>query len=423
MQCEIPYGLGVIPFSHPNIAQVVSLPQEGAAPTRQEQAAIIQEAMQNPIASPPLEELARGKKTAVVLLSDHTRPVPSTLILPPMLQALRRGNPDILVTLLVATGCHRGSTPQELREKLGEEIFNSERIVIHDCEDRRALVEVGALPSGGTLVINSLAKNADLLLAEGFIEPHFFAGFSGGRKSVLPGIAARETVLYNHSAPMIDSPHARAGSLEENPIHRDMVAAARMAGLEYILNVVLNKEKQVVAAFAGDALIAHKAGCSFLDRRCRVTPAGLAPIVITSNGGAPLDQNVYQTVKGLYTASAAAEEGGILILCARCQDGIGGEGFFSALASCQSPAALLEQLRRCPMEKTLPDQWQYQILARILERQQVFFVTEKALEQEIRQMKLRYFESLPEAVEAALLEKGKDAKITVIPNGVDVIVG
>lgn len=243
-------------------------------------------AMQRPIASPPLESLASKAKTAVVIISDHTRPVPSKMILPNILKALRRGNPFIDITLLVATGCHRETKREELRQKLGDSILEKERIVIHDC-DRSETVNLGCLPSGAILKINKLAAEADLLVSEGFIEPHLFAGFSGGRKSVLPGICSRLTVLANHCGTFINDKNARTGRLEGNPIHEDMTAAVKLSKLAYIVNVIIDEKKNIIAAFAGDPVRAHLEGCKVLAEMCRVK-AVPADICITTNGGAPL---------------------------------------------------------------------------------------------------------------------------------------
>ena len=219
---------------------------------------IVKAAMANPIGSPTLRQLAQGKKTATIIVSDHTRPVPSKHILPFMLEELRQGNPDIDVTLLIATGFHRPTTHEELVNKVGEKIANEEKFVCHDSRDPSTNVEIGVLPSGARLVIDKVAAETDLLISEGFIEPHFFAGFSGGRKSVLPGVCDQVTVLGNHCAKFIDSPNARTGILEGNPLHNDMVAAAKLAKLQYIVNVVIDEEKHVAAAFAGDPFQAHE---------------------------------------------------------------------------------------------------------------------------------------------------------------------
>lgn len=383
---------------------------------------LVRRAMASPIGSPRLAALAKGKRTATIIISDHTRPVPSKHILPFMLAELREGNPDIDITLLVATGFHRGTTKAELVNKVGREIVEKERIVVHDCQDAASNVDIGVLPSGARLVIDRVAAETDLLLAEGFIEPHFFAGFSGGRKSVLPGVCSKVTVLGNHCSAFIASPYARTGVLEGNPLHRDMVAAAKLAKLAYIVNVVIDEEKHVAAAFAGDPIQAHETGCAFLKQYCRVKPQRPGDIVVTTNGGAPLDQNIYQCVKSLTAAEAAANEGAILILCARCDDGTGGEGFYRALKDCASPQALSAEILKVPMEQTKPDQWEYQILARILCKHRVIFVSDPSMEQTIRDMKLEYAPNIDTAVSRAFAAKGQDAHLVVIPNGISVIV-
>ena len=382
---------------------------------------LVQEAMAAPIGSPALEELAAGKNTCTIIISDHTRPVPSRDILPPMLAALRKGNPDIAITLLVATGFHRLTTREELVSKLGQEIADSERIVIHDAFNADSNVQIGVLPSGAPLVIDRTAVETDLLIAEGFIEPHFFAGFSGGRKSVLPGVCDKTTVLGNHCGAFIASPNARTGILEGNPLHIDMVAAGELAKLRYIVNVVIDEDKKTVAAFAGDFKKAHEAGVAFLRQYCEVK-AIPGDIVITSNGGAPLDQNIYQSVKGLTAAEASAKEGAVLIMCADLADGTGGEGFYQSLKNCESPAAHFAQCAATPQSETIPDQWESQILARILMKHHVIFVSRPEMEQILRDMKLDYAPSLEEAVAKARAIKGEGASVTIIPNGISVMV-
>ena len=293
---RIPYGKTFIEFDETGASVLTSrigeLKAEGSG------ADIVKKAMESPIDSPRLSELARGKKTCTIIISDHTRPVPSRDILPNMFAELRQGSPDIAITLLVATGFHRPTSTQELEAKLGQEIMSQVKIVVHDCRNPDSNVQVGVLPSGAPCIIDRVAAEADLLISEGFIEPHFFAGFSGGRKSVLPGISDQVTVLGNHCSRFIDSDFSRTGILDGNPMHEDMIAAAKFAKLAYIVNVVIDESKKTVAAFAGNYVTAHRKGCDFLLSYCQVKPA-YADIVITSNGGAPLDQNVYQCVKGM----------------------------------------------------------------------------------------------------------------------------
>ena len=382
---------------------------------------LVEEAMASPIGTPGLAALAAGKKRCTIIISDHTRPVPSRDILPPMLAQLRQGNPEIRVTLLVATGFHRLTTTAELEAKLGKEIADSEKIVVHDAFDPESNVQIGVLPSGAPLVIDRTAVDTDLLIAEGFIEPHFFAGFSGGRKSILPGVCDKTTVLGNHCGAFIASPYARTGILEGNPLHRDMVAAAEMAKLAYIVNVVIDEEKKTVAAFAGDFRKAHEAGVAFLRQYCEVQ-AVPGDIVVTSNGGAPLDQNIYQSVKGLTAAEASAKEGAVLIMCAELADGTGGEGFYRALKDCESPEKLQEETLKIPMEQTNPDQWEYQILVRMMCKHHIIFVSDPSARQFVEDMKLEYAPDLETALDRAYALKGKDAHTVVIPNGISVIV-
>lgn len=413
----IPYGKNFIEFDETGYnvlsSSIAELKAEGSGQD------IVRKAMEAPIDSPRLCELARGKKNCVIIISDHTRPVPSRDILPNMFRELREGSPGIKITLLVATGFHRPTSSAELEAKLGTEIMNQCEIIIHDCRNPASNTEIGRLPSGPPCIIDKAAAEAELLIAEGFIEPHFFAGFSGGRKSVLPGISDQVTVLGNHCSRFIDSPYSRTGVLDGNPMHEDMLAAARMAKLAYIVNVVIDENKQTVAAFAGNFETAHRAGCDFLLSYARVSPK-YADIVITSNGGAPLDQNIYQCVKGLTAAEATCNEGAVIIDCAECADGHGGESFYESLRDCASPEALYAEFMATPQESTIADQWESQILARILMKHRVIMVTRPELKSLVEEMKMTYASSLPEALEMAKAA-GKQS-ITVIPNGISVIV-
>ena len=416
---SIPYGKGQLCWELPYDGLLTSrVDQLKSEKTGQE---LVEEAMAHPIGSPTLRELAVGKKSCTIIISDHTRPVPSRDILPPVLRQLRQGSPDIAVTLLVATGFHRLTTKEELTAKLGEEITSAETIRVHDAFDPDSNVQIGILPSGAPLVIDRAAVETDLLISEGFIEPHFFAGFSGGRKSVLPGVCDKTTVLGNHCGQFIASPFARTGVLEGNPLHTDMVAAAEMAKLAFIVNVVIDEGKKTVAAFAGDFRQAHEAGTAFLRQYCEVE-AIPGDIVVTSNGGAPLDQNIYQSVKGLTAAEASAKEGAVLIMCAQLADGTGGQGFYTSLRDCESPEAHFAQCAATPQNETIPDQWESQILARILMKHRVIYVSRPEMEQTLREMKLEYAPTLEAALTMAKADKGENASITVIPNGISVIV-
>jgi nickel-dependent lactate racemase len=382
---------------------------------------LVEQALEHPVGSPKLCELARGKKKVTIIASDHTRPVPSRILMPLMLGEIRQGNPAADITILIATGCHRNTTKAELTDKFGEEIIAKEKIVIHDCDDDQNMIPLGMLPSGGKLLLNRCAAESDLLIAEGLIEPHFFAGFSGGRKSVLPGVAARKTIMYNHNANFIDNPNARAGILAGNPIHEDMSYAARVANLAFIANVVINDEKKIIYAVAGDFEQAHFEGCRFLSNQCCVQRKP-ADIVITSNGGYPLDQNIYQAVKGITTAAATVNKNGVIIMFAKSDDGAGAEGFYRTFQQEKSLERILARFRATPKEETIPDQWQSQIFAMILQYATVIYLSD-APDTMVREFHMVPAHSFAEAMEKALtILKKSHASVTVIPDGVSVIV-
>ena len=236
---------------------------------------------------------------------------------------------------------------------------------------------------------------------------------------MLPGVSDQVTVLGNHCSKFIDSLYSRTGILDGNPIHKDMIAAAEMAKLAYIVNVVIDEDKKTVAAFAGNYLTAHRRGCDFLLGYCQAKPKW-ADIVISSNGGAPLDQNLYQCVKGMTAAEATCNEGGVIIMCAECADGHGGEGFYESLKNCESAVALYDEFMATPQDRTVPDQWESQILARILMHHPVIFVSRPEMKGMIEEMKMTYAPSLEAALELAH-NMGKHS-LTVIPNGISVIV-
>ena len=382
---------------------------------------LVRMALNNPIGQIPLSELAVGKKHIVIISSDHTRPVPSHITMPIILEEIRKNNKDVDITILIATGMHRPTTHEELVEKYGEKIVKEERIVIHNAYVDNDMTFKGILPSGGELWVNKLVDECDLLMSEGFIEPHFFAGFSGGRKSVLPGIASQKTVLWNHNAKFIASGHAKTGNLETNPVHKDMLFAAKAVKLAFILNVVLNGEKEIIKAFAGDVEEAHAHGCKLVNDIALVKPI-YSDIVITTNGGYPLDQNIYQTVKGMTAAEATVNENGVIIICSSCADGTGGEFFYKLLADCESAKIAYQNLNDVEPQDTKFDQWEAQILARILVKANVIIVSEHCDPEIIKAMHIKHAYNLDEALAMAREIVGCDKKITVIPDGISVIV-
>lgn len=386
------------------------------------EAETVERSMDNPIGSPKLEELARGKTDIVLISSDHTRPVPSRIITPIILRRIRSVAPDARIRILVATGFHRPSTHEELVNKYGQQIVDNEEIVMHISTEDDAMVKIGRLPSGGDCIINRIAAEADLLIAEGFIESHFFAGFSGGRKAVLPGVASYRTIMANHSGEFIDSKKARTGILEDNPIHRDMLYAARTANLAFIVNVVLDGDKKIIGSFAGDMVEAHKVGCDFVADLAHVDKI-VADITVTTNGGYPLDQNIYQAVKGMTGAEASNKEGGVIIMVAGCRDGHGGEGFYHNLADVTQPREFLEKAIATPRLETVPDQWQSQVLARVMVHHHVIMVSNLVQPDLVTGMHMELVPTVQEALARAFEIEGPQAKVAVIRDGLSVIVG
>ncbi len=417
---KLPYYKGHINLNLPDelVAGVLVSKTESYIPNLSE-TDLVKEALENPIGSLPLSTLAKGKKHVVVISSDHTRPVPSHITMPLILEEIRKYNKDVKISILIATGMHRPTTHEELVNKYGEKIVNEEEIIIHNAYNDDEMTFKGILPSGGELWINKLVDTTDLLISEGFIEPHFFAGFSGGRKSVLPGIASKKTVLWNHNAKFIANKNSRAGNLENNPIHNDMLFAAKQAHLEFILNVVINGEKKIIKAFAGNLEEAHAHGCALVKEIAEVEPIK-SDIVITTNGGYPLDQNIYQTVKGMTAGEACVNEGGVIIICSSCADGTGGEFFYKLLADCASCEEAYQKLNDVEPKDTEFDQWEAQILARILCKANVIIVSDKCDPNIITSMHIMHAYNIEEALAKARAIVG-NKKITVIPDGISVI--
>lgn len=397
--------------------KAVLVPRECQVPELKSERQLILDALRSPMGSPALSDLAREKQRVVIVTSDHTRAVPSRLTLPFLLSEIRLGNPAAEIMILIATGLHRATTETEQRAMFGDEIVDHEHIVVNDAFRTADFVRKCGLPSGANFYVNRFAVECDLLIAEGFIEPHFFAGFSGGRKSILPGICSEETVNENHSFQAIAHASARTGVLEENPIHKDMIFAARAVNLAFILNVALNEQKRVIAAFAGDMEEAHAAGTQFIRALSSIEPVR-GDIVVTGNGGYPMDQNLYQASKSADTAECFAGEDGVIIVCASCCDGMGGE-HFARLITSGTPEQIEATLAGISPKHTIPEQWVAQIYARIMKKHPLILVS--GLDSEtVRRAGMIPANSPDEALAMAYGMKGENARAVVIPNGISV---
>ncbi|MBW2094556.1 MAG: nickel-dependent lactate racemase [Deltaproteobacteria bacterium] len=293
----------------------------------------VEEALDHPIESPPLTELAKGKKNACIVISDITRPVPNKIILPPLLKTLEQsGIPRDNITILIATGMHRPNLGSELEYMVGRDIMDHYQIVNHYCrksEEYRKIDEI----EGAPIEINNRYLDADLKILTGLIEPHFYAGYSGGRKAILPGISSFKTMKFMHSYEMIDHPNVTNCLLEGNPFHEYGIRVAELMGVDFILNVVINKEREIAGVFAGHYDKAHVAGCRLVREHSVVELKERVDLVITSGGGFPLDATFYQISKALICAMDILEKGGTIVVACECREGLGSAEFCGILES------------------------------------------------------------------------------------------
>jgi len=403
LEIEVPASAEVIEPRY-----VAGLPDERGA---------IVEALRTPIESAPLRERVRPGQRVTVVHTDITRATPNERILPPLLAELEgAGIRRDAVTLLNALGTHRPQTDEELRGMLGADIVANYRCLQHDGKDNANLVHVGRTRFGHDVRVNRAYMEADVRILTGFIEPHFFAGFSGGPKGVLPSIAGAESVLDNHGAAMIGDPRATWGITHGNPVWEEMLEAATLTRPTFLLNVTMNRDKQITGVFAGEMAAAHEAGCRFV-QKCAMAPVEEPfDIVVTSNSGYPLDLNLYQAVKGMSAAAQVVRPGGHIIVAAECWDGIPDHGQFRGLLnSFPSPAAALESIRSGHTSSL--DQWQVQVLAMILQKAAVHVYADGLTDAQIRGAMLAPCRNIERTIEALIAESHTPCRICVLPEG------
>jgi len=380
-----------------------------------DQAGAIREALQRPIGSSPLKELVRASDEVGIVFSDITRPTPNHVMLPALLRELEHV-PDEHVVLFNSTGTHRPDTEAELRRMLGDEIVERYRIVQNDASDRESHVRTGTTRSGNDVWMHRDFVRCDVRILTGFIEPHFFAGFSGGGKAVMPGLALAETVLRNHNARNLDSPMACWGVTHGNPVWEEMREAAAMIRPTFLLNVAINSEKQITGVFAGDWEEAHAQGCAFVKETAMALVPEPFDIVIGSNSGYPLDLNMYQSVKGMSAALQVVKEGGSIIIAAECWDGIPDHGEYKRLLyEAQSLESLLETVRAPGFQ--MQDQWEAQIHALICLKAQVHFYSHCLSDEQIRRAWLVPCRDIGATVAGLLQKYRPGATICVLPEG------
>lgn len=417
MKVKLAYGTAGLEVTLPDRNVTVVEPVEVAG-VRDEREAIFS-ALRHPVGCPPLRDLVKESDTIAIVFPDGTRPMPCRRVLPPVLQEIGRV-PQSQITLINALGTHRPNTRAELAAMLGEDIVRDYRVEQHDCDDESQLTRAGVLNSGEPLYLNKTYMSASVRILVGLIEPHFFAGFSGGPKAVLPGIAGRENITRSHAPGLISHPKATWGMTVGNPIYEKMLEAALLARPDFLVNVSVNKAREITGVFAGDLVLAHNQGVGFVGTQCRRRVDRYFDIVITTNGGYPLDQNLYQAVKGMSAAAQVVKDGGAIIVAAECRDGLPSHGHYGHLLQLrETPDALLDLIESPGF--SMPDQWQVQIQAQIQKRARVYVKSDYLTDEELRRAKLIPCRSIEETLAGLLVEYGPDATICVLPAGPETI--
>ncbi len=383
-------------------------------PNENEEAAIIQ-ALRRPLGCPPLREKVKPEDTVAVVFSDITRPTPNDRLLPPLLAELSHV-PREQIVLINALGMHRPNTEEELRGMLGDDVVAGYQIVQHDASDQGGLVNLGRTRFGHEILVNRTYAEATVKILTGFIEPHFFAGFSGGPKAVLPGVAGARLVLENHGAAMLDHPGATWGVTAGNPVWEEMMEVALKTTPTFLLNVTLNRERAITGVYAGDLQMAHQVGTAAVREMAMVGVEAPFDIVVTSNSGYPLDLNLYQAVKGMSAAAQVVREGGSIIIAAECWDGVPDHGEYkNILRMADTPQALLEIIRQPGF--LMMDQWEAHVQARVQCRAEVYVKSRYLSDAEIRGALLRPCHRIEETLAELLARYGPDACICVLPEG------
>jgi len=412
VKIDIDYGTEGLQIEVPDTSQVLEM---AATPGLDRVGERLDEALAAPIGGPPLRQLARGRSSACVVISDITRPVPNAVILPPLLRELEEaGLAREAITILVATGLHRPNEGEELVQLVGEEIASTYRIVNHLARERDTLVHLGETSCGAPIWIDRVYMDADLKIATSLIEPHLMAGYSGGRKAICPGIMGVDTMRILHGPELMAHPRSAEGIIEGNPFHAQSLEVARRAGVDFTLNVCMNDRREITGIFCGDLEEAHAAGMAFAEKKAAAYLEEPADIVVTSSAGFPLDLTFYQAVKGLTAVLPIVKEGGTILIAARCAEGVGSPDFTRLLLETESPEQFLQQLE--DPEFFVVDQWQLQELCKVLAKARVVLYSEGVAAHGDRLL-VEQADTLEAGLSAALSRYGDGATVAVVPRG------
>jgi lactate racemase len=374
----------------------------------------VMNALKNPIGTAPLKEMVKSTDTVAIVISDITRPTPNHKLVPWLIEELNHVPHENFV-IINGTGTHRDQTREEFVQMLGEWVVNNIRIINNHCHDKETLVNFGESKFGCDVYLNKDYVEADFRIVTGFIEPHFFAGFSGGPKGIMPGIAGIETIMTFHNARMIGDPRATWGNMEDNPVQDMTREINRMCKPDFMLNVTLNREKEITSVFAGELYEAHDRGCAFAKEHAMIRCDERFDVVITSNSGYPLDQNLYQAVKGMSAAHKIVKKGGAIIIASECSDGLPSHGNYSKIFEmASSPQELLDMINN--PEFKMFDQWQVQKQA-VIQVWADVYVYSKLTEEQVTGAMLKSTQNIEQTLEELKSHFGENMSVAVMPLG------
>ncbi len=421
MNIELDYGKSKLSVDIPKKNILHVLETKPIATVDDPQQAIIR-SLEAPIQSPPLSKLLEGSKDICIVISDSTRAVPTKLILEVLLSEMENYGVDSgRITILVATGLHRPNVGKELEGLVGRDIIKKYRIVNHDARDRESCRHIGNTKKGTPVILNKTYLDADFKILTGLIEPHFMAGFSGGRKSICPGISFMDMFKYFHGPPILESEQAATGVLDGNPFHEEATEIAKKAGADFMVNVTINKKKEITGIFSGDLVAAHRKGAEFCLESSSVPVSREADMVVTTGGGLPLDVNLYQAVKGMVGCLPAVKQGGMIIIASECIEEIGSQEFTELITGEEHLEDFMHRI--CHTDYFKIDQWELEELAKARKKADIYLYSDCVLKcsHAIPRQTLKLAESVSQAIEQGFARYGKDASITVIPEGPYVI--
>ena len=412
MRTELQYGKGelVVEIPSSDVTELRTKHEDGLP----NEAEAFREAVRHPIGSAPLEEIIDAGDRVAVVIPDITRPLPSDRLLPWLFEELSHVPPKN-VTIINGTGSHRPNTEEELVAMVGRRVVSNYRIVNHDAHDPDTLAFAGRSPEGRDVYMNREYVEADRRIVLGFIEPHFMAGFSGGYKGVFPAVADIDSIMHYHRATVIGHARSTWGVLEDNPTQSQIRANGSLLPVDFLVNVTINRNKEITGYFCGEVLAAHERGCEANKASVMVACEREYPIVVTTNGGYPLDQSLYQAVKGMSAAYQIVSDGGLIIAASRCNDGFPSHGNFRRmLLEHSSPQEMLETIHSPGFSEY--DQWQVQLFAQILQKARVGLYSEIPSD-DVRSVHLKPVADIATTISEELERIGEDAPVAVLPEG------